>query len=555
MIGRKRISRKLDSIQASDGEVVDFPPTWQFIIECPHHGAIKFNFEPFRRDGREKLAEQMRDAVWSLRHDVVGNTLYSYLSMGITKFWQFLDDQEGYAIVSLADIDASTIRRFLAWLELQTAAKGKNKGRPWSHSSRKGFYDRVKSLLINRQKYAASDTNPGLRFPKNQFPLTNSVTPPREAYSNSEHSRIITAINADLRLLDAQGMQALPPLQVLAVHLLALAVATGRNPQSLLDLKRDSVHAHPLSDREVLVTEKRRGYSTQATSYGKGDGVENGKAAAFPIPKSVGGHFRALSNFTLPLIEEAKPEDRDFILLYRVSRMHRKGQVLRIEIKKFNHAAKTFVSRHKLIDDRGRPLSLYLARLRPTFGTRLYERTGGDIRKVQQALGHSDPSITARHYVSLPSNAERNHVFVGQAMVGWVTSANEKRASHLAADGKIPLSDARELLRGGYNTLIARCRNPFRENESICAKYLPCFTCPQMVVFEDDLWRLYSFYHKLLFDRVKMNPNDWLKTYGPVIKIIDTEIAPQFNADVVESAKQRAKKNPHPAWPRGGSGA
>lgn len=553
MIGRKRIGRKIESIHGHDSEIVDFPPAWQFTIDCPHHGAIKFDFEAFRRNGREKLAGQMRDAVWSLRHDVVGNTLYSYLSMGIIQFWRFLDDQDHYAITSLANIDAVTIRRFLAWLELQTAVKGKNKGRPWAQSSRKGVYDRVKSLLINRQKYASTDTNPGLRFPKNPFPLTNSVTPPREAYSNSELSRITTAINVDLRILDVKGMDALPPLQVLAVHVLALAVATGRNPQGLLDLRRDSVHAHPLSDREVLVTEKRRGYSTQTTSYWKDDGIKNGKTTAFTIPKSVGGHFRALSNFTLPLIEEAKLEDREFILLYRVSRMQRKGQVLRMEIKKFNHAAKTFVSRHKLIDDRGHPLSLYLARLRPTFGTRLYERTG-DIRKVQQALGHSDPSITAKHYVSLPSNAERNHVFVGQAMVGWMTSANEKRASYLAADGKIPLNDARELLRGGYNTLIARCRNPFRENESICANYLPCFTCPQMVVFEDDLWRLYSFYHKLLFDRIKMNPNDWLKTYGPVIKIIDTEIAPQFNADVVESAKQRAKENPHPAWPRGGAG-
>lgn len=551
MIGRKRIDRKIESIHGHDSEVADFPPAWQFTIDCPHHGAIKFDFEPFRRDGREKLAGQMRDAVWSLRHDVVGATLYSYVSMGITKFWRFLDDQND-SISCLADIDTSTIKQFLTWMELQIAAKGKNKGRPWTQSSRKGAYDRIKSLLINRQKYAASETNSELRFPKNPFPLTNLVTLSREAYSNGELSRITTAINADLRLLDTKGMDALPPLQVLAIHLLALAVATGRNPQSLLDLKRDSVHAHPLSDREVLVTEKRRGYSTQTTSYPKGDNVENGKAAALTIPKSVGGHFRALSNFTLPLIEEAKPEDRDFILLYRVSRMQRKGQVLRMEVKKFNHAAKTFVSRHKLIDDHGRPLSLYLARLRPTFGTRLYERTR-DIRKVQQALGHSDPSITAKHYVSLPSNAERNHVFVGQAMVGWMSSANDHRANRLAADGKIPLEDARELLRGGYNTLIARCRNPFRENESICANYLPCFTCPQMVVFEDDLWRLYSFYHKLLFDRVKMNPNDWLKTYGPVIKIIDTEIAPQFNADIVESAKERARESPHPAWPRGGA--
>lgn len=550
MIGRKRISRKIISGPNSKGEVVDLHSQGDFVFKSQHHGTIRFNFEPLMRHGREKLAGQMRDALWSLRHDVEGNTLFSYYSMGIVNFWKFLDDQHNHTITCLANIDGHTIKQFMVWMELQTAVKGKNRDLPWTQSTRKGVYDRLKTLLINRQKNVPSEVHPDLRFPRNPYPLTNSVTPRREIYSKGELDRILAAINADLRLLDVSGMKALPSLQVLAIHLLAMAVATGRNPQSLLDLKRSSVQPHPLPDREYLVTEKRKGHSTQVTTYRKKSEDEN--TMVFPIPRTIGGHFRALREFTAPLMAEAKAEDRDFILLYTVSRMQRKGEVVRMDIKKFNHAAKTFVSRHKLIDDRGRPLKLYLARLRPTFGNMLYERTG-DIRKVQLALNHSDISITARHYAAPPENAERNHMFIGQAMTGWMTSSNDQRANALAADGEIPLEDAKTLLRGGYNTLVARCRNPFRQNESICAKYLPCFSCPQMVVFEDDLWRLYSFYYKLLHDRARMNPNDWLKTYGPVIKTIDTEISPQFNADVVEAAKRDAKESPHPAWPRGGN--
>lgn len=551
MIGRKRVNRKLDLPQQS-GEIIDLPPGWQFTVQCPHHGALTFDFEPFRRNGRENLAAQMRDAVWSLRHQVVGATLHSYVVAGLNAFWRFLDDllANGKAITHLAEIDADAIRQFLTWMEMQVTVKGKTQGQPWSHAARKGAYDRIKSLLVNRQKLAASEVNPDLRFPKNPFPLTNIVTPPREAYSEAELGRIVTAINADLQHIDEQGMEALPPLQVLTVHLLALAVATGRNPQSLLDLRRDSLRAHPLSDREVLVTEKRRGYSTHVTAYRKEIESDEAGIVTATIPRTVGGHVRALSDFTSALLADAKSDDRDFIMLYRVSRMERKGQVLRLDIRKFNHAAATFVSRHNLLDDRGRRLPLYLARLRPTFASRLYARTR-DVRKVQQALGHSDPRITARHYISLPDDAERNHSFVGQAMVGWATAVDDKKAIRLAADGQMPLHDARELLKGGYNTLIARCKNPFRENGATCSKYLPCFTCPQMVVFEDDLWRLFSFYYKLIYERVKMNPNDWLKTYGPVIKVIDVEIAPNFAQEIVAAAKLQAQEMPHPAWPRG----
>ncbi len=533
-------------------EVVDLPPGWQFTIDCPNHGLIRFNFAPFSRGGRKKLAAEFRDAVWSLRHQVQGNTLHSFLSGALIPFWRFQDalhNEAGRDIASLRDIDVGLIRQFIAWLELQTAVKGKNRGRPWSLSSKKATFDRIKALLVNRQRLVPGSVNPDLKFPKNPFPRVNIATPPREPYTDSELRRIVDAVNTDLRTLDAEAPGTLSSLQVLAVYLIALAVATGRNPQSLLDLRRDSVRPHPLSDREILVTEKRRGYSTQVTSYSRGGDESAGSDQVTTIPLSVGSYVRAAMEYTAALASAASAHQTDFIFLYRVERGVRSGEIHRLDIRKFNHLAESFVFRHGIKDDRGQPMQLYLARLRPTFGTRLYERTR-DVRKVQQALGHSSPQVTARHYITLPETAHRDHTFVGQAMVGWVTRQDEKNAVLLAADGKIPLADARELLKGGYNTLVARCRNPFRESGSTCSKYLPCFTCPQMVVFEDDLWRLFSFYFKLLHERVRMNPNDWVQTYGPVIKIIDNEIAPDFPAEKVEEAKRRAQETPHPAWPR-----
>jgi len=71
MIGRKRVNRKVDSIRL-DGQVIDLPPAWSFAIICKHHGEIRFDFQPLCRNEREELTKQFRDAVWSLRHELVG---------------------------------------------------------------------------------------------------------------------------------------------------------------------------------------------------------------------------------------------------------------------------------------------------------------------------------------------------------------------------------------------------------------------------------------------------------------------------------------------------
>jgi len=549
-LGKARVSRKVD-LNAVPNQPIELPPGMKFEIACNNHGKIDFDFSPFQKSDLSMLAEDFRDAVWSLRHKVQGNTLHSYLTSGMKPFWIFLEEQKaiGISIRSLADITSETIHGFIAWLSLQITAKGKNKGNLWKHSAKKSAYDRIKTLLQNRKKYTPDKIDPKLEFPKNPFPNTNIVTQPREAYTDAEMARILSAINTDLKVTDEHGHEVLRPSQVLIIYLLALAVATGRNPQSLLDLKRDSLRPHPLKDREILITEKRRGYSTHVTSYKK-EHHQSEAGKSFPaIPSTVGGHFRTLCAFTEPLISDAEPEYKEHAVLFRLTNGPRRGSVIHLDIKKFNQFAAQFVRRHNLKDDRDQTLCLYLGRLRPTFGSKLYEKTR-DIRKVQAALGHVTPTTTARHYITVPDESIRNHLFVGSAMTGWATTDNNGQIEKLAADGELPLDVAENLLSGGYNTLIARCKNPFRNNDKICEKYLPCFTCSQMVVFEDDLWRLYSFYYKLLFEQVKINSSDWMKTYGPVINIIDIEIAPQFPPDLVTEAKERAKATPHPAWPR-----
>lgn len=69
-----------------------------------------------------------------------------------------------------------------------------------------------------------------------------------------------------------------------------------------------------------------------------------------------------------------------------------------------------------------------------------------------------------------------------------------------------------------------------------------------MMVFEDDLWRLFSFYYRILAERPKLVPSQWMKTYGPIIRRIDDDITPLFPLEKVELAKKRAKTDSHPTW-------
>lgn len=553
-IRRNRVDRSPSLNLDVDSRVVDLPPSWAFTIRCTQNGAdYPFDFTSYRTNGREPLAIQMRDAIWSMRRELTGKSLTSYVNSGILPFWRFLDDlaSAGQSVISLEQIDRNLLMQFMAWMEVQIVVAGKNRGQQWSLAARRGAYSNLKAVLLNRQRHAPDMVNPGLTFPKNPYPNSGQKIPRRQEYTNSEQDRMLDACRADLRLFRNDN-NALSSHQVLTVHAIIAVLTCGVNMTPLLEMRRDSLRTF-LPDRDLLLLEKRRGYTTRAMSLPKSQDQEE---AATSIPKNIGDYLRQLQCYTAQFAAEADSADKDFVFLCRIkdgAASNRRGMVARFDEVQAKNSLRRFVERHDLRDDHGQRLRLSLTRLRPTFALNFYRRTR-DVRKVQQALGHSTPAITVQRYLpSVTPEAERNHAFVGQAMVGWATSTDHIQAIKLAADGKIPLKDATELLAGGYNTSIARCRNPFREGGSVCGKFLACFRCPSMIVFEDDLHRLFSFYYRILSERPKIHSHHWMKTFGPVIKIIEEQIAVQFDVSIVDAARKLAQDSPHPAWRIGGS--
>lgn len=545
-ISRKKINRKID-LHATEDTLVHLPPPWAFDLPTEAGASIHFDFSGLRTNGRSDLAAHMRDSIWTRRYECRPLTLKNNARTFGT-FVKFLDEMPAdvQPITSLRQINRKLIDLFLGWLHLQLVSDRTkpNYGQPLTINSKNAEYIGIKAFLVNRQRLVPEETSPNLTLPRNPFPNRNRESKKREPYSQPEHERILAALNKDLRIIHATEAPPLPALQVLIIHLLALASVSGRNLQPLLELQRDSIQAHPIDDRELLVTHKRRGYSTHATSIRKA--AKEHFATLFVIPASVGDHFRYLCEYTAPLVPEAGAL-ANYAFLWRHTKYKKKGSVVVLNPNNAFKEIKKFVRRHKLLEDTGKPLALNVARLRPTFASDLYRRTG-DVRRIQQALGHASARTTSRSYIDTFPEAERNHAFVLEGIVDEFVRVEVDGKVLLAADGQVPAQGLKELLTGGYSTGIARCKNPFREADSVCKKFFSCFRCPSMLVFEDDLWRLFSFYYKLLSERPKIAPNQWLKTYAPIIRRIDVDIAPQFPSLAVEAARSKARTKPHPAW-------
>jgi len=543
-IKKRRLNRKFAELNSASGELLHLPAAWEFAIDCPHHGPVEFDFTPLRASGREELAAHFRDAVWQLRYTKVSTSLKNACRV-LPPFFRFLDETAP-DVYRLDQINHALLQSYVGWLGLQLRVEGKQQGHLWTIGAQLTHYQGLKSLLVHLRRWLPEPTR-NLEFPRNPFPNAARLMPKRTAYSTGETQRLTEALNRDLRTLHLEE-RSLSEQQILGIHMLVLALATGRNLQSLLELGRDCLQSHDAPGRKLLVTWKRRGYSTHQTPLAAPDtATHSAESKELTIPANVAGHIEWLARHTAPLATKVEHRFANRIFLYVPSQGQHAGKALPLVPNAVTWMLIAFVKRHGLKDDAGRPLSLCISRLRPTFGNAIYARTGGDLRAVQRALNHADLRTTVNHYLDLPVNAERDLALVVEGMVGWARREIDGKLM-IAADGRVPLTNMKDLLSGGYNTGVARCRNPFREEESVCSKFFTCFRCQNMVIFEDDLWRLYSFYYRLLHERVKVAPQHWALTYGPIIARIDKEIAPQFSPGSVEQAKTRAMSDPHPMW-------
>ena len=551
-IKRRRIDRRVGLV-IQDKKPVDLPPGWEFMVLTERFGSLTFDFNPFCENGREELAMHFRDALWALRRQNSGRTLEDIGKRGIMTFWRFLDclEADGSPVTRLNQIDHRFLNLYIDWLGQQSCVTGKRKGKLWKVATRRSRYFHLKTVLNNRCKCVPESVSPHLKFPTNPFPRSHRSGEEPTPYTDTEHERIVKAVHEDLDRFHA-GKWDEPEHQVLAIHLLAFALLSGRNPQPLLELRRgeQSVRESMIPGRVELRTTKYRGQTTHVTSYLKADNSLDPEHFRSLVPADFEAHFESLCQHTEPLVKDANSEDKECVFLYRLRKGNRKGHVVRWYDGVARASLNSFVTRHDLRDDQGKHLALNISRIRVTFGTRLYEKTR-DLLQTSRALGHSRVEITSRRYVGVTPEAKRNFSIVVRAMPGWATSKSKKRAKELSKELNVSLEIAKNLLEGGFNNLTSRCSTPFVKEGKKCQGWWSCLDeggCPSAVVFEDDLYKVYSMYFCVLNLRARYGEYLWMRLYGNIINTVDNVIAPKFDPKVVDAAKSKAKEKPHPAW-------
>ncbi len=499
---------------------------------------------------RQLLASQMHEAVHEIQASGVSpSTILNLCVSGMRYWFKYLDAEsaKGRFIGSVADISPRTVERYTEWLK-QHPSRGKG---TISITSARAIYNATKSVLMNRVR--AGQLSIGV-FPQVPFPNADRAYVGHQAFTQGEIERLLVALLKDLEMIRSGALPGGSEAAAMATYLLLIAARSGRNLTPLLEMGRDAITNHPLKpDMGVLQVYKRRGFKIhrQAFRYHSADDESTS------IPSDVVTLYREAIIRSAPLQKLAPQAIQDRTWLYRA-----KGRgVTTLSASDIAQQTIALVARHQIacdrtaLDGQAEPLKVNVSRLRKTFAMRMWQLTSGNLFKTAQLMGNS-PRMTDSHYLAVTPDMERNHKFVGRVLEGIMTGQvnNQEFRNDLSAQLSMEPEKVDLLLSGALNTGVARCSDPIngrfapRNGSANCQRFLHCFRCPNQVVIESDLYRLFSFYWLLIKERGLLGKSRWKSVYAWVIRVIDNDIAPRFDAAIVEREKQRALDTPHPMW-------
>ena len=362
-------------------------------------------------------------------------------------------------------------------------------------------------------------------WPRNPFPNLNKRTKSQKALTKNEKRLLIKALRIEMERIVAHS----EPLTNydLTVCVLSIALSTGMNVTPILELVADCVQPHPLkANLRLLVSFKRRGRSTHVVALRKSEEVA--EMASIHLYAADAIDLIHTRNATI----RAQFDDPHRLLVYESSSGTTAGKPCRLSAQVLQRSIKRLVDRHQLQTDDGKPLALNVSRLRQTLLNRVWELSGQDPLITARTGRHTVQTGDA-HYWEAPPEAETNMRFLGEARVEAMLST-----STIIASDRTPVSSCKDVRRGH--------RAP--KNGEPCQDYLGCFRCKSFVVTGDDLYRLFSFYWAALRNYDTFGGKRWTKYLKQVIRLIDEEIAPLFDATLVSEQREKAKHNPHPFW-------
>ena len=446
-------------------------------------------------------------------------TVVTYAQSGAQYFFRFLA-QRGKKLAP-QQITRSLVEEFIGWLR----AKGNRTGG-------RNHYAHTKAILSVLARRGVFGEGMGI-FPPNPYPLSNRRPSGERQLSSAERKRLADALRTDLIDI-GKGRFKGTSLAEQTVLVLSLALRTGMNPQPLVDLKRNCIEPHPLIKGQYRIRSvKYRAKSVQRRTIRA--------SSAELVTALAAGDTSAIVKFACDrsdkLRASADPQIADHLWLFRSEAKKNAGKTLALRRQHLAGAIRDFVYRHNLAGENGRRLRLNLSRIRKTMANSLWRLSGGDLRGVASAMGHTSRT-TDDHYLEITPDMQRNHHFLGQALVdGWRERLGENQGI------EIP------------NTPVGKCKDPYHghlapKNGNACIDFESCFRCKSYVLVEDmrDLHRLFSFYFFLDEERFRMRPSVWSARFGWIMALIDRVTTDRFDNSIVSKAKELALTQRHKFW-------
>ncbi|MFZ5960704.1 hypothetical protein ACOXVJ_24660 [Pseudomonas knackmussii] len=460
------------------------------------------------------------------------STVASYCKDGLRNFLEYcmLRAKAFGRNLALGDVSRELIDGYLLHLA----------GLGVASTTQKSIYTHTKSVLIalgQRGLIPLITYGDTATFPCNPFPNNSHKYTGETALTKRERNAFTVALRQAVQPIWTDDV--LVTGQLLAIALLVVALHTGRNTTPLLEMARDCLHQHPKDNTMFLVLWKRRGYNSSKVALRGESDVERLVESTPSVRTNVERLIRRVIALTEPLVAEAPSDLKGRVWLYRSRAQKKPGQITAVSNETLLQAAVKLVAEYGLTDSDGNPLRINISRLRKTFANRIFELTDGDLTITAAALGNT-PQVAGQNYLAPDKNARRNWRFMGEVLVQELLT--------------------RTIGETYKDTPMGRCADPEngqyapKREHAICMNFLNCLRCKHYAVTADDLYKLFSFYFRVLAERSRMDKRRWEREYAHIPRLIDRYIIAEglrrgiFKAAAVEAARERARHQPHPFW-------
>jgi len=464
--------------------------------------------------------------------EVEESTVASYAKCGLGTFLSYLIVRAAALrrSLTLADINRETIDDYLRHLAGSGVAR----------SGQKLRYDQTKAVLmaLGRRRLirliAAGDER---TFPANPFPNSARHVKGETPLSRKERQAFTAAVKTAVMPLFQDGVVVTGEL--LAYALLIVALHTGRNTTPLLEMGLNCLRPHPKENTQFLVLWKRRGHNTSKVALREDSPVDRTIESMPGVRLPVVRLIRRVKALAEPLQTEAQAHLAGRVWLYRSRQKKVYGNVTALTVSTIANAIRKLVADAGLVDVNSKPLRINISRLRKTFANRIFELLDGDLGSTAIALGNT-PEVAGRNYMKPGEDAKRNWKFMGEVLT------QELLTRTLGATARTPAGHCTDPTEGQYA--------PKKRDGTTCFAFLDCLRCRNYVVTGDDLYRLFSFYWRVLRERERMDTQIWSKHYAHIPRLIERDVIEAglqkkiFTSADVDTARERARLEPHPFW-------